>query len=553
MLKEIYCELLKTKSRPSGTITFHNGLNVILGSKVGTTSIGKSTALLIIDFVFGGNTYSKSDAVKELGNHTISFTFTFNGTDYRFARSTDSSANIASINDNGDVTSTQSKENYIAWLTTQYHMDYDGLKFRNTISRFFRIYGKNNYAELRPLQTRGGGESQKDAIKILVSLFNRHDEIKAFEKQIEDADERIKAFRDARRYEFIPSAVDGTKKYEENISIIANLKEKREELEVSNNSSITSTDVEKANEINSLRIQLRDASVMLQQKKSDLHLINLNISQGVYPTEADLNTLAGLFPEANLQKLMDIERFHNKIQHILEDELSEAKEKAEQAITPLQELVNALQKQLEEIKPSMAFSQEFLYAYTQLDRRIHKLEDENDAFNTRNRLQNEKNLANERMKAHMHIILHELEKQIQEKLTVISDYVSEGIDNVPIIRINEADSYTFETPRNTGTGTNYKGMLFYDLSILKLTCLPAFAHDSLLFPFISDENISRLLKLYSEETDKQIFISFDHDENYGKETNELLQKHKVLKLDAEDEALFGKQWGRKDSVHENSI
>lgn len=41
MLKEIYCELLKTKTRPSGKIIFHNGLNVILGSKVGTTSIGK--------------------------------------------------------------------------------------------------------------------------------------------------------------------------------------------------------------------------------------------------------------------------------------------------------------------------------------------------------------------------------------------------------------------------------------------------------------------------------------------------------------------------------
>ena len=161
----------------------------------------------------------------------------------------------------------------------------------------------------------------------------------------------------------------------------------------------------------------------------------------------------------------------------------------------------------------MAFSQEFLYAYTQLDRKIHKLEDENDAFTTRNRLQSERKLANERLKEHMRIILHEMEIMIQEKLTEISDYVSEGIDNFPVIRINEADSYTFETPRNTGTGTNYKGMLFYDLSILKLTNLPAIAHDSLLFPYISDKNICRLLQLYSEETNKQIFISFDHEDN----------------------------------------
>lgn len=335
--------------------------------------------------------------------------------------------------------------------------------------------------------------------------------------------------------------------------MISSLKHEKEQLEATNNSGITSNDIEKANESNYLKLQLRDARVKLQQKKSDLHLINLNISQGVYPTEADLKSLSDFFPEANFRKLMDIERFHNKIQAILEEELLEAKKDAEQAIKPLEEVVESLQRQIEEIKPSMAFSHEFLDAYTQLDRRIHKLEDENDAFITRNRLQNEKKLANKRLKEHMKIILHELEVQIQEKLTEISDFVSEGIDNFPVIRINEADSYTFETPRNTGTGTNYKGMLFYDLSILKLTNLPAIAHDSLLFPYISDRNICRLLQLYSEEKDKQIFISFDHEENYGKETNELLQKYKVLKIDAEGEALFGKQWGRKDSTHENSI
>lgn len=427
------------------------------------------------------------------------------------------------------------------------------MKFRNTISRFFRIYGKNNYSELRPLQTRGGTESQKDAIKVLVTLFNRYAEIKAFEEQIRDADDRIAAFRQARKYEFIPSAVDGTKKYEENLSTIASLKYEKEKLESSNNSGITSSDVEHANAINNLKLMLRDARVRFQQKQSDLHLINLNITQGVYPTEADLKSLADFFPEANLKKLMDIERFHNKIQKILEEEMLEAKLKAEQEIKPLQALVDELQKQLEEIKPSMAFSQEFLYAYTQLDRKIHKLEDENDAFTTRNRLQSERKLANERLKEHMRIILHEMEIMIQEKLTEISDYVSEGIDNFPVIRINEADSYTFETPRNTGTGTNYKGMLFYDLSILKLTNLPAIAHDSLLFPYISDKNICRLLQLYSEETSKQIFISFDHEDNYGAETKALLQKHMVLKLDAEGDALFGKQWGRKDATHENTI
>ena len=269
MLKEIYCDLLKTKNRPSGKIRFHNGLNVVLGSNVGKTSIGKSTSLLIIDFIFGGDTYAKSDAVKELGNHTFYFTFNFDGNDYRFARSTNSSANIGILDKSNKISSTITKEEYINWLANQYHLDFDGLKFRNTISRFFRIYGKNNYSELRPLQTRGGTESQKDAIKVLVTLFNRYEEIKAFEEQIRDSEDRIAAFKKARKYDFIPSAVDGTKKYEENLSTIASLKYEKEQLESSNNSNITSSDVEQANAINNLKLMLRDARGKLQQKQSD--------------------------------------------------------------------------------------------------------------------------------------------------------------------------------------------------------------------------------------------------------------------------------------------
>lgn len=35
-------------------ITFHKGLNVVLGDNKGTNSIGKSTLLMVIDFIFGG-------------------------------------------------------------------------------------------------------------------------------------------------------------------------------------------------------------------------------------------------------------------------------------------------------------------------------------------------------------------------------------------------------------------------------------------------------------------------------------------------------------------
>ena len=88
-------------------------------------------------------------------------------------------------------------------------------------------------------------------------------------------------------------------------------------------------------------------------------------------------------------------------------------------------------------------------------------------------------------------------------------------------------------------------MLIYDLSILKLTPLPALAHDSLLFPNISDENLRQLLQLYSTIRGKQIFISFDRQDNLGPDISSLLNNHAVIKLGPNDETLFGIQWGKK--------
>ena len=58
MLKEIRCDKFISNGVIRDPICFHSGLNTVLGSASGTNSIGKSTFLMIIDFVFGGNDYA---------------------------------------------------------------------------------------------------------------------------------------------------------------------------------------------------------------------------------------------------------------------------------------------------------------------------------------------------------------------------------------------------------------------------------------------------------------------------------------------------------------
>ena len=131
-------------------------------------------------------------------------------------------------------------------------------------------------------------------------------------------------------------------------------------------------------------------------------------------------------------------------------------------------------------------------------------------------------------------------------LEKISDEVSDSKDTPPMLHLRSANSYDFRTENDEGTGTRYKGLLYYDLSILYLTPLPAIAHDSLLFANLSDQNIRKILMLYAEEKEKQIFIAFDRYENYGNAIKELLQTNCVLKLSGREQALFGRQWALRD-------
>ena len=81
MLVEVQCDKFIKNGQIREPIRFHTGLNAVLGDDNGSNSIGKSTFLMILDFVFGGSDYVKkcTDVQENVKNHTINFTFEFEG------------------------------------------------------------------------------------------------------------------------------------------------------------------------------------------------------------------------------------------------------------------------------------------------------------------------------------------------------------------------------------------------------------------------------------------------------------------------------------------
>ncbi|MHD0020187.1 DUF2326 domain-containing protein [Corynebacterium diphtheriae] len=272
----------------------------------------------------------------------------------------------------------------------------------------------------------------------------------------------------------------------------------------------------------------------------------MNLRHGAYPTEADLKSLQEFFPEANLAKLVEVEKFHTKIQTILAEELAQARERVQREVTELQEHHDRILSQMDAIPTSKAFTPEFLDAYTTLDRRITKLKEQNEAFDQNHKLQTAKREANTRYQNQLESVLAQIEIAINTQMDAINDEVTGGEYNAPRLTIKAFNSYDFETPKDKGTGTNHRSMIIYDLAVLQNTVLPALAHDSIVFDSMPRPDLSNLIRVYADQVEKQIFIAVDKTSECTPEAQSILQETTVLKLDNNEKALFGEKWSRKE-------
>lgn len=141
--------------------------------------------------------------------------------------------------------------------------------------------------------------------------------------------------------------------------------------------------------------------------------------------------------------------------------------------------------------------------------------------------------------------LRRIESSINEQMVRFNDRIYEKKRKAPVLDLDSGTTYEFYTPDDSGTGTSYKSLIVFDLSVLETTMLPALAHDSLLFKNIGDEPLNKIIQLYTE-FDKQIFIAFDKGESYSEETSQILNSTAVIRLNENGDELFGRSWNIKE-------
>ena len=552
MLIEMKSPAFKEKGKVRPTIKFKEGLNVVLGKEDGAMSIGKSSSLLAIDFVFGGDTYIKSDGVDKEGHHTIFFAFMFDGTKYYFARNTGDANTIHICDKNYDLTGAQyTKEEFTNWLKQQYHMDFSGLSFRIALSSFFRVYGKKNTDELNPLQGIPGLNMEKSIASIL-ALFDRYKDIEAFRDSVIEQKKKLEAYKEARKYHFISDLVGGDKKYEENQAQIRSLELQiatlMEEAEKGHTDEEIELNQKKAALTNS-KLNIENA---IHSRERRLRLVSMSLQYGLYPTEADMAALQEFFPGVNLKKLYDVEQYHKKLARILDAQFMKEKESIESEIAQLQQQMASINVQINELGFVGNISREFLERHSALKGEIDALKTQNKAYLTLKDLQSTKSLADEVLKKSIESILREIEGVLNTKMEEFNDTLFTTKKKPPYVHFNAYNSYKFETPDNTGTGSNYKGMIVYDLAVLFSTVLPAMAHDSLLFKNLGKDVENGIMHIYTS-TKKQIFIAYDKQADCRPETQKILIDNCVLKLSDNNSELYGRSWDTEEPQNEDEL
>lgn len=552
MLIEMTSPVFKERGRERLPIRFQEGLNVVLGKEDGENSIGKSSALLAIDFVFGGNTYLSSDGVKHIGDHTIFFTFKFDGIERRFARNTAAPDDIHVCSESYQLTGVVwTKQQFTDWLKENYRIDFPGLSFRETVSSFFRVYGKENLDERHPPKGLPGGGMQK-SIEVLVKLFNRYGDVETYNDRLEEQKKKLSAFREARRYRFVPDLVGGKTQYEDNLAQIRSLQDQLDSLTTEQIVEHTEEDIEKSR----LKAQMQTAKLRveteIQSRQRRLELLKMSLEYGLYPTEADLSDLQEFFPDVNLRKLYEVEKYHKKLASILDEQFEVERQSVEMEISTLQGYAQELQRQISELGFVGNLSKEFLDRHSEIKGRIDALRQQNEAYLTLVDLQDARKKADDMLKRSIESILVDIEGALNDKMKEFNDTLFTDSRKAPHIRFKEYNSYDFETPDDTGTGSNYKGMVVYDLAILYLTALPAIIHDSLILKNIGDGAVNGIMKIYAASK-KQVFIAFDKQAAYKPDTRKILSDNTVLKLSDGNCELYGQSWNKEVADNEDEL
>lgn len=539
MLKQVKCDLFNHKQ-----IDFHPGLNVILGDDEAKNSIGKSSALLVIDFAMGGKSLliDHAGVIKALGNHTYNFTFEFNGKPLFISRSTENPDIVSICNSNHSMLEEITLEAYREQLKESYALSTLECSFRSIVSPFSRIWNKGEYDPDLPL---AGASKERLAIGVsrLLDLFERTSDVTVERAVLQILKDKKDLMKKSMAAEIIPRIT--LTQYRSNQKTIKGNAQAITDLKDNFAGAITAYEAlfdEKLRAIQQSKNELIQQKNLISARREKLQR---DIS-GVSPRlTANIALVAEFFPDANLERLQQVEQFHEKIGKLVSKELKSELDHLLGKETEVTESITNLDQQIKLTLNAKGTPTDLFSKVFELKEITDKAREENKFFEQKASLDESESASKARLDAIYDQIFLDIETAINTRLEEFNKVVYGPERNPSQLRIKNSNSYSFTSPQDTGTGKSYAGLVGFDLSILSLTPLPFIIHDSMIYKNIEIAATEHIIRILGSVEHKQIFLAFDEAKKFSQATQQTLQSNKVLQLHRE-KLLYIKDWRAKD-------
>ncbi|MCV6108236.1 DUF2326 domain-containing protein [Pseudomonas aeruginosa] len=539
MLKQIKCNLFNHKQ-----IDFHDGLNIILGDDEAKNSIGKSSALLVIDFAMGGTSLLVDDAgvIKALGDHSYDITFEFKGEPLFVRRSTERPDIVDVCDSNYIKHDEMSLEAYREHLKRLYGLSGLESTFRSIVSPFARIWNKGESDPDHPL---AGASKEKLSAGIfrLLDLFERTSDVSVERAALQILKDKKDLMKRSMTAEIIPRIT--TTQYRSNQKLIKDNAQAISDLKDNFAGAITAYEAlfdEKLREIQQSKNELIKQRSLTSARREKLQRDISGLSPRL---TANIALVAQFFPEADLERLQQVEQFHKKIGKLVSRELKNELEALLNQESEINESITDLDQKIKLALNLKGTPTDLFAKVFELKEVTDKAREENKFFEQKTSIDESEAASKARLDAIYDQIFLSIESSINSELEEFNKIVYGPERNPSQLRIKNAKSYSFTSPLDTGTGKSYAGLVGFDIAVLSLTNLPFIIHDSMIYKNIeisATENIIRILSAFKK---KQIFLAFDEAKKFNTETQKTLQSNKVLQLNR-NQLLYIKDWRTKE-------
>ncbi|CAI0972375.1 Uncharacterised protein [Serratia entomophila] len=532
MLTSIFCKKLSRT-----TLYFKSGLNTILGPRNGANSVGKSSVLYLIDFVFGGDGFLDNckDVISQKGHLTVNATFEFDGVCYRFSRNTEYPTVVLFCVESAEKTI----DDYKNFLLHSYGMTDDGPSFRSLVSRFSRIWRKGNEDPDQPLHMHPS-EKYSDIKSFLIKTFGYSDLFRGMQENKKNQEALKSSLDSAIKQGIVESAGKrDVKKLEKELieinSRIGFIKEDFGEYITSLESIVNERGFE----------LIREKEGVFKQRSLVVNKIsrlekNLNNVDPV--KEKYFDKLKLFIPDIDIERIKHVEAFHSGITTIL-------REKIEEEVRLLNLQLKSIDDSLDHIDALIKDSTGVIDKPTELINDVLSLtmrENEIKRIISYSKLKEDvdaevKGLRKD-IDEQLVQVLIDVEKKINCAIETVCSHIYRSDKIYPELKLGKG-SYVFEHYNDSGTGKSYSDLLAFDIAFLGTTELPILIEDSMIFKNIESKTNELIIEVLNNN-DKQTFIAMDQLSLLNGHARAILREARFMRVSRKIPA-FGELWNLK--------